>query len=83
MYTFESWDDACAVGNSGRFLCYGCTPPELRPGPHDDAPIHSPRPSPFDSACAGDTALLGLDLGDEPAFCVGDWVEVMNEKCFV
>ena len=48
------------------------------PGPHDDAPIHSPRPSLFDSACASDTALLGLDLGDEPVFHVGDWVEVMR-----
>ena len=77
-YTFESWNDACAVGNGGRFLCYGCTPPELRPGPQDDAPIHSPRPSPFDSACASDVALLGMDLGDEPVFHVGDWVEVMR-----
>ena len=77
-YSFESWDDACAVGSHGRFTCYGCTPPELRPGPGDDAPIHSPQPSAFDSICASDTALLDMDLGDDPVFHVGDWVEVMR-----
>ena len=43
------------------------------PGPGDDAPIHSPQPSAFDSICASDTALLDMDLGDDPVFHVGDW----------
>ena len=77
-YSFESWDDVCAVGSHGRFICYGCTPWELRPGPGDDAPIHSPQPSAFDSICASDTALLDMDLGEDPVFHVGDWVEVMR-----
>ena len=28
--------------------------------------------------CASDTALLDMDLGDDPVFHVGDWVEVMR-----
>ena len=62
----------------GRLVCFACTPSELRPGPGDDAPIHTPLPSSFDSFCASDAALLGMDLGDDPIFHVGDWVEVMR-----
>ena len=35
-------------------------------------------PSTFDPFCASDAALLGMDLGDDPVFHVGDWVEVMR-----
>ena len=36
-----------------------CTPPELRPGPCDDAPIHSPQPSPFDTRHVSTVSVFG------------------------